>query len=350
MEENLMLGAFVLFPILLGIVLYLYFSRIASHLRKIPWLHLMLGNLLVFVFLLSPILLFGEVYYRFFYDKTDSFGLTKVYSEWFRRHYHFNNYGMRDSILYTLKPIGKKRVTFIGDSFTAGHGVANVEDRFANRLRAMRPDLEIHVFAVNGWDTEIEMVNLQKMKQDGYQTDQMVLVYTLNDIADLIPEWGAILDRIYSMQTGFLVKHSYFVNTLYFCHFAASDPDISDYYGFVLKAYEGPLWEKQQEHLTLIKDFLAEEGIDFCVVTFPFLQEIGPDYPYREIHKRLDGFWKQLGVAHLDLLETYEQFRAEDLIVNRRDPHPNEYAHSIAAEEIGTFLKSQMAKGQKDKD
>jgi hypothetical protein len=310
----------------------------------------MLGNLLVFVFLLSPILLIGEVYYRFFYDTTDSFGLTRVYSEWFSRHYHSNNYGMRDTIQYTLKPIGKKRITFLGDSFTAGHGVADVEDRFANRIRAMRPDLEIHVFAINGWDTDIEMVNLRKMKQDGYQTGQIVLVYTLNDIATLIPEWEAILDRIYSVQPGFLVRHSYFINTLYFRHFAASDPDISNYYGFVRSAYEGPLWEKQREQLTSIQSFLAEEGIDFCVVTFPFLQDIGPDYPYREIHKQLNDLWDRLGVPHLDLLAVYEKSRAEDLIVNRRDPHPNEFAHSIAAEEINKFLKSRMAGGQIEKE
>ncbi len=350
MVDNLILGSFILFPLVMSVCLYLYFGRTASHLRKIPWLHWVLGNLLVFLFLLSPILLIGEVYYRFFYDTTDSFGLTKVYSEWFARHYQSNNYGMRDTIQYTLKPIGKKRVTFLGDSFTAGHGVANVEDRFSNRLRAMRPDLEIHVFAINGWDTDIELVNLQKMKQDGYKTDRIVLVYTLTDIADLIPEWGAILDRVYSVQPGFLVRHSYFINTLYFRHFAASDPDISNYYGFVQSAYEGRPWERQQEILTSIQGFLAGEGIDFCVVTFPFLQDIGPDYSYRGIHKQLDDFWNRLKVPHLDLLAVYEKYRAEDLIVNRRDPHPNELAHSIAAEEIDKFLKGPAVGIQRDKE
>ena len=78
---------------------------------------------------------------------------------------------------YSLELSGKRRITFIGDSFTAGHGVADVEERFVNQIRTMRPDLEIHAIARNGWDTSHEIDNLEKLWQLCYEFDQAVLVY-----------------------------------------------------------------------------------------------------------------------------------------------------------------------------
>src|ERR1043166_10236465 len=94
------------------------------------------GNALVFCFLCSLGFLGGEIYYRFIYDTTDSFNYTKVSRRWQARHYQKNAQTVRDNVNYQLRiPPVKRRITFIGDSFTAGHGVKNVEDRFANRNR-----------------------------------------------------------------------------------------------------------------------------------------------------------------------------------------------------------------------
>jgi len=342
MEENILLAAFVILPILTGLLINLYFKKISSHLKKIQWLRLIIGNILVFVFLCSLVLLCGELYYRFLYDTTDSFGLTKVSLDWQERHYQYNNYKVRDSMNYALKRFGKRRITFIGDSFTAGHGIADVEDRFANLIRSMRPEMEIHVLADNGWDTYLELSTLVKLSQDGYEFEHVVLVYVLNDIADLMEEWREILKRIYFIEPGFFFEHSYFLNILYYHHFAVHDPDISDYYSFVHTAYDGPLWEKHKERLTAIKKGMDARGVKFSVVTFPFMHSLGPNYEYREIHERLGVFWKSLGAAHLDLLSVYESHRAKELVVNKYDAHPNELAHKMAAEAINEFLNKHM--------
>jgi len=302
---------------------------------------IILGNILVFLFLVSFIFPCGEIYYRFIYDTTDSFGLTKVTKNWLRQHYHFNRSGVRDTVNINSpeRPYVRRRISFIGDSFTVGYGIKNPEDRFVNRIRDRRQDWEVHLFASNALDTGAEIQGIQKILQSGYQLDQVVLVYNLNDISDIVPEWHAILDRIYrSSEPGFLVKHSYFLNTFYYHYVASRDPDIKDYYRFVLLAYEGPIWEEQKKRLKFIKELIHQNGGSLKVVTFPFLHALGLNYPYRPVHEKLDDFWRSLGVPHLDLLPVYEVCPPGSLIINAHDAHPNRYAHQLASYAIIEFL------------
>jgi hypothetical protein len=79
------------------------------------------------------------------------------------------------------------------------------------------------------------------------------------------------------------------------------------------------------------------------VVTFPFLQHLGPGYEFRAVHAQLGKFWQELGVPHLDLLDLYEAHRNERLTVNSHDAHPNVRAHALAAEAILDFVRKNAA-------
>jgi len=342
MEENVILIAFACLPVITAMLLYLFFSKFAAYFGKMQWLKLIIGNALVFLFLCSAILLSGEVYYRYFYDTTDSWALTKVYSKWISRHYRFNNFGLRDSVDYQPKLQGKPRITFIGDSFTGGHGVADVEKRFVNRIRAARPEWEIHCFAKSGWDIYAYLEYISEEVKSGYEFDHVVLVYFLNDISDVMEEWKAILYRIYFIEPPFFVKHSYFLNLLYYHYITPRDPGISRYYGLLREAYSGPTWEKQKYLLSVLKPYFDSENIDFMVVTFPYLNNLGPNYEYRKAHEQLDAFWKDANVPNLDLLPVFEQYRSKNLVVNAHDHHPNELGHEIAAKAILEFLDKNM--------
>ena len=324
MEENILLALFVTLPAILGISLFLFFRKFSQHQKKPRWPRLVAGNSLVFLFACSLVLLSGETYFRFFRDTTDSFGLTKSTTRWFKRHFHFNLNGFRDSIEYmTIVPPGKRRVTFIGDSFTVGHGIPNVEDRFANRIRAQNPSCEVHVIAKRGWDTGHQLSYFMAMEEDGYQSDLVVLVYCLNDITDIIPEWRRIHERIYfSSQPGFVFEHSY--------------------YHFVRDNYEGTVWELQKQRLKFLRDTVHSRGGQLLVVTFPFLHALGQDYEYRSIHRRLNEHWRELDVPHLDLLSVYESSHPDEVVVNSHDAHPNEWAHKMAAEAIAVFLEKYL--------
>lgn len=341
--ENLLLVGFLGLPVALGCLLYRFFRKQSPH-ENASVQRLLVGNALVLSFLCAGVVLFGEIHYRFFFDATDSFGLTKTNQRWFERHFQANEFGFRDSVDYQPRiPAGKRRVMFLGDSFTAGHGVANVEDRFANRIRAMRPAWDVQVLASLGWDTEPELTVLKLYGDEGSESDVVVLVYCLNDIADIVPEWQQILRRVYgSPAPGFLAANSYFFNTFYYRWKAARDPEIANYYDFVLKNYDGVIWERQKRRLQAMRDVARSQGGELLVVTFPFVHDLDPDYQYRRVHERLDETWRNLGVPHLDLLSAFDAYTAAELVVNAHDAHPNERAHAIAAESIAAFIDEQL--------
>ena len=352
-EENFILIAFIATPLLSGYALFLFFSRFRQHKRtNHRLLRLVAGNALLLVFLCSLLALGGEIRFRFFYDTTDSFGLMKTTRSWFDRHFQFNNASFRDSVSYPISiPSGQRRVSFLGDSFTAGHGVPDVEDRFVNRIRQANPDWDVQMLARCGWDTGHELAYLEETLQYQYELDVVVLVYCLNDIADIVPEWTATLSRIYSSSDpGFVIEHSYLFNTLYFRWKASQDPDVSNYYQFVTSNYQGRVWDEQCQRLTRLRDEVDARNGRLIVVTFPFVHALDGDYPYMTAHERLSEFWESLSVPHLDLLKVFtEHDDARSLVVNPRDAHPNEHAHALVAPAITTFLDHQItADGESD--
>ena len=341
-EENTVLTIFIVAAVVMTVVAGLFFVRFRQHRRaNRRALRLIAGNLVILLLLGSFAVLGGEIYYRFLYDTTDSFGLTKTTQRWFGRHFHFNESGFRDSLTgYSAALVpGRRRVTFIGDSFTAGHGIRDVEERFANLFRAMRPDLDVHVFAHCGWETGQELEAIETAGRRGYEMDLVVLVYCLNDVTDISPGWREAAGRIFdSAPPGYLFEHSYLFNTIYHRWQKAHVPEVARYFEFVRRDYEGPVWERQKHRLESLRGMVRARGGKLLVVTFPFLHALGTDYQFIETHERIDRFWRELNVPYLDLLDTYRGGSPDELTVNPFDAHPNERAHRMAAEAISAFL------------
>jgi hypothetical protein len=304
--------------------------------RRLAWVA---GQLFITLFLLSLVFAAGEAYYRFIYDETDVLDMSQASQRWHRRHYRFNNQGFRDDIDYAnqLEP-GKWRITVLGDSFTAAAGVPNVGDRFVNRLRAAHArDWEVHTFAENGADTGRQWYLLQTALLKGYQTHFVLVAYCPNDICDLMlgwPETGLRIKRRYD-EMPYLVRHSYFLNTIFSRRLAASDPDCTSYFDKVAAAYGSELWLTQKERLLGLQQYCLERGIGFGIVLFPFLHDLD-DPRFVEVQERLKT---QLAFAPvLDLRPLLLGEPSEHWVANAHDSHPNEAAHAVAAEAIGKFL------------
>ena len=341
-QENLAYGLFVAAPLVSFGLLLVFVRRVKR--SKVPtgWGRLVVGNTLVLCCLATPVLLAGETYFRFLYDTTDSLAYTRVSERWQLRHWRLNNAGCRDNVDYlpTL-PAGKRRISFVGDSFTAGHGISDVEDRFSNLLRRAHPDWEVQVLAKVGLETGAELKLMRKAFARGYQVDQVVLVYCLNDIEDLMPaQTDATLRALAVLDNSpWLVRKSYMLNLCYHHYRASRDPYLGNYCFYVREAYGGPLWEQQEERLKAFRDLVQAQGGRLAVVTFPFLNALGPNYEYRFIHDKLDRFWRGLGVPHLDLLTVYKGLPPSRVTVNRVDAHPNEYASKLAAAALDKWLQ-----------
>jgi hypothetical protein len=345
MSENWTFGLFLLFPIFSGTALVLFFRRESRHVIPARLDRLIIGNLLVMTFLAALWFIFGESYYRFVYDSTDAFNQTKVSERWMRRYYVERYEGFRDKIEYT-RPIepGKRRITFLGDSFLAGHGIKDIEDRFPNIIRRAHPEWEIHVRAKLGADTGAELAMMDQLIQRGYQLDRVVLVYNLNDVADIMPEWAETSGRIATaeFERGWLRRNSYFLDVLYHHYILLRDPDVRRYFEYVRDGYDGRTWESQRQRLARFRDLVQSHGGQLFVVIFPFLHAIGPDYAFHHAHDQLNQLWTDLNVPHLDLLPIYKSLPASKLVVNKYDAHPNEFANALAARAVDQFLTVEL--------
>jgi len=267
---------------------------------------------------------------------------------WKARHYQNNDWGLRDNVDYSFRrsESSDRRITFLGDSFTAGHGIAEVDDRFVNLIRAARPEWEVQSLAMDGMDTGREIKSLQQSLKKRFELDVVVLVYCLNDISDLIDEWNETLPLIKESRTkqGFLLRNSYAISTLYFRYKVLNNPSAANYFRFVLDHYGGSTWETQRSRLSILQRIIESNGGRLLVVTFPFLHSLGPEYPFRGVHEKLAALWQDLRIPHLDLLTIFESGEPSEMVLNKYDAHPNHAAHRQAAPEIEAFLETELGK------
>ncbi|MCG3134444.1 MAG: hypothetical protein HMLKMBBP_01750 [Planctomycetes bacterium] len=287
----------------------------------------------------------AELWLRYARDTTDSLCVLESSKRWFDRHWKLNNQGFRDDADWEVGPVpdGRRRVTFVGDSFTAGQGIADPADRLANRVRRARTDWEVHVVAANGWETgaESDYVTVRIPERTGgrYGFDVVVLAVCLNDLADLADSSWRTGDMIRAFRDkGPLTRGSDLCDLLRFLWVASRHEELRSFFPHLAAAYEDGTWDRQAARLAEFAERIRSLGGTPVAVTWPLLDQMGPGYPFATAHARIAALWTRLGVPHADLLEA---FRAEDprsLVVGRFDAHPNERANAIAADFVLPLL------------
>jgi hypothetical protein len=314
---------------------------------------LFLAGLSLWIFLAS--LTAVELYFAVIYDQTDSFNMTNVSKHWFRRHIEREQRALKfrnsQGTIYRddhdfpreLRD-GQHHVCFVGDSFTFGHGVPDVADRFSNRIGA---DLErrfpgkfiVSNLADAGRDLYwVERV-LEEVIRDKLPLQTVVYVICLNDIETFDDRTSELYDEIGSRAPqNFLFRDTYFLNLLYYRIQQARSARVGGYYSFLQDSYAGLPWEKMHTKLDEILELCRENGVDLRIAIFPFLHNLGPDYPFSEAHQRIVDYCAAREIKVLDLRPVLEPHVAEGLTVNRFDAHPNARAHELAGEAIESDL------------
>lgn len=341
LADTLIYLLFWIVPILLALILRTYLLHHRGQPRTMR--RLLAGNGLVFLLVAALLALAGESYFRFGADFTDSYGLSRVTTRWNQRHYQANNWNFRDTEDYQLAiHPGMRRITFLGDSFTAGHGVENPEERFPNRLRQRLLGVEVHVLARYSANTGEYIRLLEEAKRTGYQVDLVVMAYCLNDLGDLYAPWTETMDRMNQnhRHANLLVEKSYLASFLVNRLAGLVNPMVRNYFGLLGEAYATETWDAQKQRLLQVQALVESAGGQLLVVTFPFLhQPLDDSYPFAEVHAQLDQFWQDHQVRHLDLRETYRPYAPEDLVVNAYDAHPNAFAHALAGDALEPLLR-----------
>ena len=89
--------------------------------------------------------------------------------------------------------------------------------------------------------------------------------------------------------------------------------------------------------IAAMDELVTADGGHFLVVVWPLLESL-EHYPFTEIHQRLATSLEAKGIAHIDLLSTLSAHETSELHVHPTDHHPNEVAHSLAAQAISEEL------------
>jgi len=301
---------------------------------------LVLGNLALLAGLLAIALAGAEIHYRFVYDESDGFHLGRTSERWIERHYRYNNFGVRDDVDYAdARQTGRTRITVLGDSFANGHGLAQIDDRFVNRLRRAEPGWEVHLLAADGLETGALHTLLEERIARGYQVDRVLYAYCLNDLSDLVSAWQARVAQAYAEKPGWLVENSWAVNTWHARLRALYDPRLAGYFDQLAQAYTSPVWSVQQARLVALEELVLRHRGTLRIVVFPFFEVVG-EPRFAAIHEQIARFGQDRGVPLLDLREAFAGRQSRELIVNRYDAHPNARAHGLAADAILRFLRA----------
>jgi hypothetical protein len=302
-------------------------------------MRVVVGNALVLATLLSATALAGETWFRYVYDETDSYGLTMTNWAWFHRHFEVNSWGMRDREWQREKAEGVERIGFVGDSFAAGYGVPDTDDRFPDRVGRILADrgtdaAEVWNAGGIGWSTGDELGWLRDVQPTAH-FDRVVLAYCLNDSDDLLTADERLDRRTVPRMTALNPWQSFLFDFLWFRVRMASDDRVDGYFDWVTRAYDDEeLWRKQAERIGELGAFCAEEGIALDVVVFPLFNSWGEGYPFDRAHDHVVTAFEAAGARVLDLRPIYAGLSSEELVVNRFDAHPNERAHGLAADAI----------------
>jgi hypothetical protein len=148
-----------------------------------------------------------------------------------------------------------------------------------------------------------------------------------------VDERGERYTRLGESGTPVIIRDTYFFNLLWFRVKLAMQPLVRNYYSDMADAYlEG---EPLRRFLTKLDDLHAvcsSHEVDLRVAIFPFLHNLGPDYPFAAAHQKLVEHCHNNDIPVLDLAPVLQSHLGEGLVVNRFDAHPNERAHQLAAE------------------
>ncbi|NQV27505.1 MAG: SGNH/GDSL hydrolase family protein [Rhodopirellula sp.] len=305
-----------------------------------------------------------EVGFALFYDTTDSFDMTNVSHRWFKVHVEpdvrvlefSDDTGIRyraDSDVVLSPPSGVRHICFLGDSFTFGHGVADVADRFSDRVSRLMKDagsgsesVAVSNLAWPGTDLIWAESVLQHSFESGGRIDDAVYVLCLNDIeAFHDPTMTRSSSLALFEPPGFFFRDTYFFNWLYFRTQLLFRAETRGYYSFVKEYYQGEPWHRFREELARTSVLCRNHGCRFRVAIFPFLHNLGAEYPFREIHHQIVIDCEDSGIDCLDLDPALSKHSNERLTVNPFDAHPNERAHEIAAAALEKWLAASRDKG-----
>lgn len=235
---------------------------------------------------------------------------------------------------------GVYRVAVIGDSFTFGPWM-QVDDLYSARLERIlnfnaggRP-VEVLNFGVSGFSTSQEVSTLKFALK--YNPDLVVLQITLND-PELEPFRARDRAKRAANETTFWDGVRGYWRTLNFVDMRIKNTRSHQFFvDYHRGLFEDPRsWGRFQDAVSNFQRICREQNVPLVSFLFPmFSYRLDEQYPFTDIHKKVEAFITGLSIPFLDLSRFYRALPPDRLqVLPGVDSHPNEIAHRIAAENI----------------
>jgi lysophospholipase L1-like esterase len=263
----------------------------------------------------------------------------------------------RDGELGPKAP-GVTRVLVLGDSFTEGQGVREADTCPRRLERLLDP--------APGKGATFEVRNCARRATDfpelfrtfetllAYEPDVVVLAMVLND-AERSPAFEArqpylndwIVDQARWADPAAVPPRAFESRLLSFAGEAVRRWRVGGESTRWYRDMYGPAnaegWARTQGYLREMDRRLRERGGRFLVAVWPLLVGLDGAYPFEDVHRTLERFFREAGIAHLDLLPVLRGRRPADLWVYPVDMHPNAEANRLAAESLAPVVRALAA-------
>jgi len=257
-----------------------------------------------------------------------------------------NSAGFREREFAAAKAPGRLRIAVVGDSFTYGNGIPSSK-RYTDLLTdLLPPEFEVLNFGTSGHNTPDHTTTIRRQVR-ATNPDFVLVQWFVNDVegnnskgrpvyAPLVP-WPALDQWLYRSSALYTIANTAF------SQWQAGHPGRS-YEDYVRSRFTDPDGEGARQDRQAMEDLADEcrrDRLPLGIVLFPDAgYDLGSDYPFGFLHRRVMDFCAERGLTCLDLRPV---FAAEPdrrrLWVNRFDRHPSAEANRVAADHIaGTFL------------
>lgn len=286
--------------------------------------NLSMGLLITYSFLVA-LLAAGELYFRYVFAESDGVP-TLAMQNWIDRYWHLNSANFRDAEWQPETWEGRESILLIGDSFTAGWGIENSEDRFGDVLARELGDA--YVVLNLGKEGASTVEELEILREAPIQNpDIVILQYTLNDIEIAALSIGLDPGLNPMSTVPFWAQDSYLGNFLYWrlaIIFAPQNRGSETYQQFLYNMFDhSVVWEIHFEQLAEFARAVEARGAELYIVIFPDLFTPFNSIPYVD---RVAQAFESLGYDEeriIRLFDFAETFPLEERVVSMRDGHPS---------------------------
>jgi hypothetical protein len=270
-----------------------------------------------------------------FIPRSHSADFTLASKLWYAKYWKpINSMGFRDN-----EPANSQHVIlFVGDSFTAGHGLKSVDDRFSNIVgRELNKQYSVINIGKPNLDSRDEY---DTMKNFLYQTrikpEKIILQYCGNDIEGVAMSNGLIFNGFHPPpdMNKFLIligSGSYFVNYVFWLF--PREYLGTPYITFLQQAYQNAdILAKHEADLKLFVDYARENSIQLIVVVFPYLNNI--DISDSLYVRNIVNFFKANKINVINVSQLVKDMPVPERIININDGHASKKVNRIVAREI----------------